>query len=409
MFSRARILPHPLGLLFVLLLPGVFTPRLFAQTASAHLLNQRWKLQYFYDEIGTELQIVGLAFPSALRGVAVGAIVDSRGGHKPKPTALVTGDGGAHWTPVPLQDTPRSLFFLDDANGWMIGREGFWFTGDTGRTWTRLCNQLKAGKKLGEEGLILRVAFLDPRHGFAVGMQKSVFETKDGGRSWAPVGEAATPSSNPAYSTYTHIAWANDRHGMIVGGYSPPRKDAENEPDWVDPERALQRRQVPTLTIEMETRDGGTKWTSATAPLLGSLISLSLRGTSGLGVFAYADSFMWPSEVFHFDLATGKSSSVFKQKDRRVTDALVFSDKADSDAQGLLAAVEPPGQMASAPVPGKVRILNSANLTDWEEMNVDYRAVAGFVILSGPDPEHVWAATDTGMILQFGAGTAPSR
>jgi len=394
------------GTLFLLLI-SVFTPHLFAQSAAGQ--SQRWKLQYFYDEAGTDLQIIGLAFPSASHGVAVSEILDSNGNRKPKPTALITGDGGAHWTLVPLQDTPRSLFFLDEVNGWMIGREGFWFTGDTGRTWTRLCNQLKPGKRLGEEGLILRVAFVDPRHGFAVGLQKSVFETNDGGRSWAPFGEAAKPSSNPAYSLYTHVAFAGDKRGMIVGGYSPPSKDGETEPDWVDPERALQRRQVPTLTLEMETRDGGMSWASQTAPLLGSLISLSLRGTSGLGVFAYADSFAWPSEVFRFDLTTGKSTSVFKQKDRRVTDALVYSDRAFPDGQGFLAAVEPPGQMASVPVPGKVRILSSANLSDWEEMKVDYRAVAGFVTLAGPDPEHVWAATDTGMILQLGVAPVPSR
>jgi hypothetical protein len=225
----------------------------------------------------------------------------------------------------------------------------------------------------------------------------------DGGKIWTPVGEAAKPSSNPVYTEYTHVGFADDRRGMVVGGYAPPRKDGESEPDWVDPERALQRRQVPTLTLEMETRDGGLKWSSATAPLLGSLISLSLKGTNGLGVFAYADSFMWPSEVFRFSLSTGGTDSVFKQKDRRVTDAAVFAD-----AKGFLGAVEPPGQMASVPVPGKVRILRSANLSDWEEMNVDYRAVAGFVTLAGPDAEHLWAATDTGMILQLGP-PVPSR
>ncbi len=408
MFSRGKLRPV-LALLLVsgIFVPGIFAPNVFAQAASAK--SPRWKLQYFYDEIDTELQIIGFAFPSASRGVAVGAIVDRQGNRKSKPTALITDDGGAHWKLVPLRDTPRSLFFLDEAHGWMIGRDGFWFTSDTGATWTRITNQLRPGKKLGEEGLILRVAFLDPLHGFAVGLQKSVFETKDGGKSWTPVAEAAKPSSNPAYSSYTHVAFASDTRGMIVGGYSPPRKDAENEPDWVDPEKALQRRQVPTLTLEMETRDGGMSWNSATAPLLGSLISLSLKGASGLGIFAYADSFIVPSEVFRFDLLTGKSDSVFKQKERRVTDAMVYSED-----QGFLAAVEPPGQMASAPVPGKVRILHSANLhsanlVDWEEMKVDYRAVAGFVTLAGPDREHVWAATDTGMILQLSDPDATSR
>lgn len=398
MFSRASLMPP---LLALLLLSTVSATQLAAQSetlskAATSSAGPHWKLQYFYDELGSELRIAGLAFPSATHGVAVGAILDTRGSHKPKATVLVTIDGGATWSLEPLQDTPRSLFFLDESNGWMVGREAFWFTSDTGRTWTKLCNQLRAGKKIGEEGLILRVSFLDPHHGFAVGLQKSVFETNDGGRTWKPVAEAAKPSSNPMHSEYTHIAWATKEHGMIVGGYSPPQKDGPDEPDWVNPERALERRQVPTLTLELESRDAGITWTSATAPLLGSMVGLSLKGTEGLGVFAYADSFTWPSEVFHFDLQSGKSNSVFRQKDRRVTDAAVFAD-----GQGLLAAVEPPGQMVSVPVPGRVRILRSENLTDWEEMKVDYRAVAGFVTLAGPDREHVWAATDTGMILQL--------
>ena len=289
MFPRASSPAQPL--LALVLLSTISVPHACAQSESGEPSSKsaehkpsgpRWKLQYFYDEIGSELQITGLAFPSATHGVAVGAILDSKGSHKPKPTALITTDGGEQWTFVPLQDTPRSIFFLDEANGWMIGREALWFTSDTGRTWTKLGNQLKAGKKLGEEGLVLRVAFLDAHHGFAVGLQKHVFETQDGGRSWKPVEEAAKPSSNPMYSDYTHIAWATDRRGLIVGGYSPPRKDGENEPDWVNPERALERRQVPTLTLEMETLDGGTTWTSATAPLLGSIVGLSLKGTNGL-------------------------------------------------------------------------------------------------------------------------------
>jgi hypothetical protein len=34
-------------------------------------------------------------------------------------------------------------------------------------------------------------------------------------------------------------------------------------------------------------------------------------------------------------------------------------------------------------------------------MPVDYRAVAHSVLLTGPDENHVWAATDTGMILKL--------
>jgi len=39
-------------------------------------------------------------------------------------------------------------------------------------------------------------------------------------------------------------------------------------------------------------------------------------------------------------------------------------------------------------------------LENWTEMSVDYRAVARRAMISGPDPQHVWVATDTGMILK---------
>jgi len=63
--------------------------------------------------------------------------------------------------------------------------------------------------------------------------------------------------------------------------------------------------------------------------------------------------------------------------------------------------VEPPGRLRSAPIPGKVRMLSSTNLKDWVEMPVDYRAVAQSLVLAGPDAEHLWVATDTGMILRL--------
>jgi Photosynthesis system II assembly factor YCF48 len=380
---------------FVLLTSGIaaHAQAPAARPAPKKVAAPQWNIQYFYDELGVELRLVGLAFPSATRGIAVGAIVDFAGAHKPKYTALVTNDAGAHWTLVPLQDAPRSIFFLDEANGWMVGRDAIWYTQEAGRSWKRVSYQIHPQKKLGEEGVVLRVAFLDPLHGFAVGLRKSAYETKDGGKTWTAVAEAAVPASNPAYSAYTQVAFTNDGRGMIVGGYTPPRRGDRDDGDL---EEELRRKQVPTLTLELETVDGGLHWRSETAPLLGSLAHLSLNGAHGLGAFGYADSFEWPSEVFHFDLKTGKSTSVFKQKDRRITDVLV-----DPAGFGFLAAVEPLGRLSSSPIPGKVRILRSANLADWEEMKVNYKAVARSVVLAGPDRQHVWAATDTGMILHW--------
>jgi hypothetical protein len=368
----------------------------------------KWTLQYFYDRNGKDLRITDLAFPSADRGVAVGEIVD-REGHRPQYTAVVTNDGGAHWSLVPLKEFPRSIFFLDETAGWLVTSESIWFTAEAGRSWTRISGQIKADRKLAAApgaGLLLRLWFLDAQHGYGVGLQKSVYETRDGGRTWKPVAEAAQPSANPAYSIYSRIAFADARRGVIVGGYVPPRpgRNSENDlPDWVSPERALSRRERPLLTIEMDTRDGGATWKPSTAPVIGSVAGLRLAGRQGLAVFAYADSFDWPSEVYRLDLATGASVSVFKQKDRRVTDAVLFAD-----GHAFLAAAEPPGRLRSAPIPGKVKMLVSADLMNWTEMAVDYRAVAQAVVLAGPDSSHVWAATDTGMILRL-SGLAPPK
>jgi hypothetical protein len=383
----------------------------------------RWTLQYFYDQDGKDLHITDLAFPSAKRGIAVGAIIDrerDREGRKPQFTSLVTSDGGEHWALTPLKEFPRSIFFLDESNGWLVTGESLWFTQEAGRSWTRISDQIKPDKKLAEApktGLILRVWFLDAQHGYAVGLQKSVFETHDGGRTWKPLAEAAAPASNPAYSAYSHIAFADGRWGMIAGGYTPPRgagksrgqREEEGDlPDWMHPETTLHRREQPRLTLEVDTRDGGATWKSGTAPLLGSLASARVAGAKGLLVFNYADSFEWPSEVYRLDLKTGRSESVFKKKDRLVTDAAIFAGRAGesdgsdgTDGLGFLAAVEPPGRLRSAPIPGKVRMLSSGNLKDWVEMPVDYRAVAQSLVLAGPDAEHLWAATDTGMILRL--------
>jgi len=373
----------------------------------------RWTVQYFYDQDGKDLHITDLAFPSAKRGIAVGAIID-REGRKPQFTSLVTSDGGEHWALTPLKEFPRSIFFLDESNGWMVTGESLWFTQEAGRSWIRISDQIKPNKKLADAphgGLILRVWFLDAQHGYAVGLQKSVFETLDGGRTWKPLAEAAVPTSNPAYSLYSHIAFADGRRGLIVGGYVPPRsagksraeRDEEGDlPDWMHPESTLHRRQQPRLTLEVDTLDGGVTWKSGTAPLLGSLVSVRLAGESGLLVFDYVDSFEWPAEVYRLNLKTGQSESVFKKKDRLVTDAAIFAGGLDGEGRrAFIAAVEPPGRLRSAPIPGKVRMLSSTNLKDWVEMPVDYRAVAQSLVLAGPDAEHLWTATDTGMILRL--------
>jgi photosystem II stability/assembly factor-like uncharacterized protein len=367
-------------------------------------MGQRWEIQYFYDEVRTQLELVDLAFPSAERGIAVGSIWDQSPDKMPKPVALVTSDGGAHWTTVALKDVPRSVFFLNDSLGWMVCDNGIWQTEESGRTWKKISPQKRGDRqKYGSgAGMILKVWFVDPQHGFAAGYQKTALETVDGGKTWKPIEEAAKPTGNPAFTAYTQIAFANAKVGLIAGGATPPRKDAPAYPAWMAPEQAVKQREVPTLTITLETRDAE-KWVASTAPLYGTLTGLRLTPTQGMYVFGFEDSFEVPSEVYRLDLSTGKSASAFRAPNRRVTDGLLFDG-----AGAFLAAVEPPGKLSSAPIPGRVKMLTSDDLTTgnqptWKEMDVDYRAVARALVLAGPDPSHLWAATDTGMILHLGS------
>jgi hypothetical protein len=373
---------------------------LFLFLLSPTLLADRWTIQYFYDEDRSKLELIDLAFPSADRGIAVGWIQPTNSDRSPKATALVTSDGGAHWALSPLREEPRSLFFLNDSMGWMVTDKGIWITEESGRSWRKVGEQKKANPKVGETppgGLILRVWFLDEQHGFAVGYQKTILETHDGGKSWTAVEEAAKPTGNPAFTAYTNIAFSGNK-GLISGASVPPRR--ETYPRWMDPARASLRRQTPTLTLVLESRDGGATWRSQTTPVFGVVESLHLAGEDGLTVLQFQDTFDWPAEVYHLDLSSGRSQSAFREKNRVVTDSVLFPSLGPGP-RAFLAAVEPPGRISNLPIPGKVKMLASSDLKEWNEMQVDYRAVATSLVLAGPDPAHVWAATDTGMILKL--------
>ncbi len=93
----------------------------------------------------------------------------------------------------------------------------------------------------------------------------------------------------------------------------------------------------------------------------------------------------------------GASDSVFKQKDRAITDVRMFAGANG----GLIAGYETEGSLYHSPIPGKLKVLTSDDLENWREMTVDYRAVAHRALIAGPDENHLWIATDTGTILKL--------
>jgi photosystem II stability/assembly factor-like uncharacterized protein len=343
----------------------------------------KWRMQYFYDEDKSTLALTDLQFPSAKRGVAVGAILE---GSRRKPVAVVTSDAGAHWQLVNLDEPAVSLFFLNESLGWMVTTKGLWQTTEAGKNWRKL-------PKVPSQ--IFRVHFLDDKNGFAVGVKKKVFETHDGAQTWTPVAAAAEPPGNPDFSVYTWIAFANPTTGLITGWNLPPRFEAAL-PDWLDPEAALNRRDVPHLSYSLETRDGGKTWKTSSASLFGqvSRVRFGTQG-NGLGLVEYAPSFRYPAEAYRFDARTGKSQTVYRDKRFAISDIWMGADGA-----AYLAGTQVVGQIRNV-VPGKVQVLRSTDFSVWTEMAVDYRAVAHRAMLAIVDDDNRWMATDNGMILKY--------
>ena len=352
-------------------------------SGAACLAQPHWDIQYRYRQIDSTLTISDFAFPSEKRGIACGFTTDRK--DKDKPLVLITSDGGEHWTETPIKEAGISLFFLDDSTGWMITEKGVWTTAESGRTWTKL-KQAPSG--------LLRIWFLDRQHGFAAGLQKRVFETLDGGESWAPLPIGTDVQGDPVYTTFGEISFAENK-GIISGWNIPPRRGG---PDWMEPERAGARRQVPHYGVLLQTADGGKKWTKSEASVFGQVtrISLTAQGT-GLGLIQFRDVFDFPSEVMKIDIHTGKSTRAFRAKDRSITDVRLFS----GSTTAIIAGFEPSGPVYDSPIPGKLKILTSDDLEKWTEMTVDYRAVARTAMIAGPDEKHLWVATDTGMILKL--------
>lgn len=354
---------------------------LAAQAAPA----ERWRIQYFYDADDSSLVITDLKFPTTQRGMAVGFYLER---DRRKPAGLVTKDGGQTWTKVALPKNAVSVFFASESLGWLIADDGsIWRTTEFGQEWKRLV-RLPG---------VLAVHFVDANRGWAVGAHKSVWETTDGGKKWNPMAAAAEPKTTRDYTAYTCIAFANAKDGIITGWSKPPRNSPHDRrlPDWLAPERRPVER--PSVSVVLGTRDGGAHWQASEASIFGQVVRVRMAPDGrGLGLIEFRDAFDYPSEVMRFDWHTGKSTRAFRRKNRSVTDVAL-----PPQGPAYLAAIEPPGTLARSPIPGKLRMLESADLAEWKEMEVDYRAVARRAILAAPDASHAWVATDTGMILKL--------
>jgi photosystem II stability/assembly factor-like uncharacterized protein len=111
-----------------------------------------------------------------------------------------TDDGGKSWRKYPISGMSiESLYFLDSNEGWAVGSEAsskaakgsmqgvLLHTRDGGQSWDRV-------KLPNEERSFDRIHFTDKANGWLIG-RNSIYRTGDGGRSWQAVSPLQTKNA----------------------------------------------------------------------------------------------------------------------------------------------------------------------------------------------------------------------
>ena len=341
-----------------------------------------WRMQYLHDEDNSELAINDFVALSATHSVAAGYL-QLKG--KVKPVALVSNDSGKTWRRIELKDPAVSLFFLDETHGWVVTTKHLYVTEEGGLQWKRV-GKIPDGME--------RVVFRTALEGWTFGAGKTVYRTADGGKTWVAVPETEELKLTSENTTFRWMEFVDSKRGLLIGNSQPKRPNARNIPDWLYPEAALYRRQLPGTIALLETKDEGKTWVPQVSSIMGAVVRLRFSGDQGLAVFNFADEFDWPAEVVNLNLKTRTNAPCFRRKDRLVTD-VAFS----KDGTIYLAAIEAT-RLRSSPIPGKLHIIRTNDLKNWTEMAVDYRASGRRAFLSAFG-DSVWVATDEGMVLKL--------
>jgi hypothetical protein len=346
-----------------------------------------WKMAYFYDEDSSALSLHDVHYPGPGCIVALG-VQSVRG--KAKPVSLRSADRGKTWSITTMRQFGRSAFFLNERLGWVVTEDGLERTADCGASFE------KTGG--GQKGLV-RVWFRDEAWGWAVGAPRKAVVTRDGGKSWKPL-DSIKDEPGPAAdrSVYAWVEFANDTFGVITGWHTPQRRDRQPFPVWMDPESAGMRRQLPSLTLMLQTLDGGLTWQGFTASLMGRLTRVrTAPDGAGLALIEFDESFEYPSEIYELGAGQKDVRRVYREQRHAVTDLALARD-----GWVYLAGVEVPGALR-LPVPGRLHIVRTRR-GDTKTIvadPVDYRATANRVAMALSPSGQAIAVTDTGMVLRL--------
>jgi hypothetical protein len=344
--------------------------------------GKKWKIKFFHDEVDSEFTINDFQFAGNKYGFAAGLRADKG---RVKPMALVTRDGGATWNFQPLRGVALSVFPLDETHVWVVTEKDLYTTEEGGAQW----------KKLKRPDGAFRVYFKDALNGWAFGAGKTIYRSLDGGKSWLPVPESKSLELTDEHTSFTWMEFVADKVGIVVGNSMRPRREGR-VPDWMDPEMAAARRQVPTTAVFMETRDGGASWKPSISSIFGRVMKVDMHVPWSLALFRYQGSFEFSSEVLEIDITNGKSRPLFRRRDMNVTDITMMKG-----GQVAVAGVDLPGKFKDSPIPSHVRVAVTSDRAQWYELEVDYKAFGSRAMMAWLEDGNGWLATDAGMILKL--------
>lgn len=358
-------------------------------------VKTHWAVSYSHKDPRSSLILSNIRFADAAHGVAVGRLGKpgrpSRG-DLTEPVALTTADGGASWNLLRLKSHAWSLFFLDAENCWMTAADGLWKSIDGGKSFKKI-----SGRRLG------RVHFLDSRHGFATGTgSRTAFvapetfplesnpppwgspprlsldatrvpteqlqESRDGGVTWK-----VHPASKQLGSATVRSIDFEGKRGAAMGVL--PRSGA------VQPDGSYS-----TVTVIAETGDGGDTWTVSRLTLPGLAHDYQLAPGGG--------GYALTPELYRIEAEPTRATRVFARPDLGVTDLAV-----QGDGSAWVAAVARPP--AGTWVATEVRMLHSAPGGGFTETAIESAVKARFVAITKAPGGGMWAATDTGIILNL--------
>ncbi len=349
--------------------------------------EKKFDRAYHYLKPDSKLKLLDLTFGSDQRGWAVGVLLSE--GDRPRGALITTADGGQQWNLTELRFVPQSLFALNDSSLWSVSINGeVWFSAEGGRDWRKLSKKSEA----------LRVAFIDEKKGFLIGVRKTFMRTEDGGRNWRHVPEGAQVTGEPDYFVYRTIDFWNGRIGIVAGNVESDelrrrRRRGPDLPDFMEPESMPLKDMTPRVLATLESVDAGATWRKQEVSGFGYVHRLLIGSDgTGLNLIKFSKGFPYGGELYSFyPKANRKGERILRMKE------VEFQDVAYVPGVGVFLMCT--NRLGALPVPSKVRASFSANLTDWTEVPVDYRAVAERITLATTPSGRVFAALDTGTIL----------